>query len=113
MLPASRRLRRAADFTTVFRRGARAGSASVVVHWCARADQNASSRVGFVVSKAVGNAVKRNRVKRRLRHLAMELIPAAGFDVVVRALPGAAESKSLRSDFAAACQRASAKALPC
>jgi ribonuclease P protein component len=49
-------------------------------------------RVGFVVSKAVGNAVVRNRTKRRLRAImAGELsgIPA-GVDVVVRAQPAAA-----------------------
>lgn len=52
------------------------------------------SRVGFVVSKAVGGAVVRNRVKRRLRHLvAQELVSAPGpRDVVVRALPAAATS---------------------
>ncbi|MCW2867691.1 MAG: ribonuclease protein component [Marmoricola sp.] len=50
------------------------------------------SRVGFVVSKAVGNAVVRNRVKRRLRHLALARLPLlpAGARVVVRALPPAA-----------------------
>ncbi len=50
-------------------------------------------RVGFVVSKAVGNAVVRNRTKRRLRAvIATELtgIPA-GVDVVVRAQPAASE----------------------
>ncbi len=49
------------------------------------------SRVGFVVSKAVGGAVVRNRVKRRLRHLvALELAETpATRDVVVRALPAA------------------------
>jgi len=48
--------------------------------------------VGFVVSKAVGNAVVRNRVKRRLRHLALARLPLlpAGARVVVRALPPAA-----------------------
>lgn len=49
-------------------------------------------RVGFVVSKAVGNAVVRNRTKRRLRAaIATRLdgIPA-GVDVVVRAQPAAA-----------------------
>ncbi len=49
-------------------------------------------RVGFVVSKAVGNAVVRNRTKRRLRAaVATQLagIPA-GVDVVVRAQPAAA-----------------------
>lgn len=51
-------------------------------------------RVGFVVSKAVGNAVVRNRTKRRLRAImASELdgIPA-GLDVVVRAQPAASSA---------------------
>ena len=53
------------------------------------------ARVGFVVSKAVGNAVVRNRVKRRLRHLAgeqlgrLEALPGSAM-LVVRALPAAA-----------------------
>lgn len=50
------------------------------------------SRVGFVVSKGVGGAVVRNRVKRRLRaHMAARVggIPA-GTDLVIRANPAAA-----------------------
>ena len=55
------------------------------------------AQVGFVVSKAVGNAVIRNRVKRRLRHLTREHLPALeGLPgravLVVRALPAAAEA---------------------
>lgn len=49
-------------------------------------------RVGFVVSRAVGNAVVRNRTKRRLRAVVasrLDGIPA-GCDVVVRAQPAAA-----------------------
>ena len=49
-------------------------------------------RVGFVVSRAVGPAVTRNLVKRRLRHLARERtagLPPHGM-LVVRALPAAA-----------------------
>jgi len=58
--------------------------------------------VGFVVSKAVGNAVTRNRVKRRLRAIAalrLERIPA-GLVVVIRALPpsAAADFGALRAD---------------
>ena len=51
-------------------------------------------RVGFVVSKAVGRAVTRNLVKRRLRHLARErtgALPPHGM-LVVRALPAAADA---------------------
>jgi ribonuclease P protein component len=56
-----------------------------------RAEQ--SVRAGFVVSKAVGGAVVRNRVRRRLRHLVRDRLDAlpAGSTLVVRALPAAAE----------------------
>jgi ribonuclease P protein component len=59
-----------------------------------------------VVSKAVGNAVIRNRVKRRLRHLAREhvqTLPGSAV-LVVRALPAAGEASydDLRSDLAGA-----------
>jgi len=54
-------------------------------------------QVGFTVSKAVGNAVTRNRVKRRLRHLTREhLLALEGLPgraaLVVRALPASAEA---------------------
>jgi ribonuclease P protein component len=53
------------------------------------------ARAGFVVSKAVGNAVVRNLVKRRLRHLIrshMAGLPPASM-VVVRALPPSATAR--------------------
>ena len=54
----------------------------------------ASTQVGFVVSKSVGNAVVRNRVKRRFRHLVAAALTAGpdlppGTAIVIRALPGA------------------------
>ena len=47
-----------------------------------------------MVSKAVGNAVGRNRVKRRLRHLAREHVSSlpGSAVLVIRALPAAAEA---------------------
>jgi len=60
-------------------------------------------RVGFIVSKAVGTAVTRNRVKRRLRHLVRERIdalPASGL-LVVRANPasGSASYRELAGEL--------------
>lgn len=54
------------------------------------------TRVGFVVSKAVGDAVTRNRVKRILRHAVAARLTAIGDgqDIVVRALPPARQSVS-------------------
>jgi ribonuclease P protein component len=61
------------------------------------------------VSKAVGGAVVRNKVKRRLRHLMRDRLSALppGSLVVVRALPGAgdAEHAQLARDLDAALQR--------
>jgi len=56
--------------------------------------QASTARAGFVVSKAVGNAVVRNKVRRRLRHLVRPLLAdlPASSSLVVRALPGAASA---------------------
>lgn len=53
-------------------------------------------RFGLIVSKAVGSAVIRHRVARRLRHMCAEVVPdlPADTDVVIRALPGAAGADS-------------------
>ncbi|QCC78543.1 ribonuclease P protein component [Nocardioides daphniae] len=74
----------------------------MVLHWLAD-DGIDSSQVGFVVSKAVGNAVVRNRVQRRLRHLTREHLqelPGRGV-LVVRANPAAAEASyaTLKGDL--------------
>lgn len=44
-----------------------------------RADGDSAKRVGFTVTKKIGGAVVRNRMKRRLRALARELLPQGGF----------------------------------
>ena len=71
-------------------------------------------RAGFVVSKAVGPAVVRNRVKRRLRHLVAERLDRLprGAVLVVRALPPAAgaHAADLARDLDSALARLSAPA---
>lgn len=97
MLPAERRVRTAQDFSRAVRSGARGGRATLVVHLAPAApdpDPARPSRAGFVVSRAVGAAVVRNRVRRRLRHLVAERLGEVpdGTDLVVRALPPSAEA---------------------
>ncbi|WP_017558794.1 ribonuclease P protein component [Nocardiopsis baichengensis] len=96
MLSSRNRMRRSADFGRVMRRGRRAGRDALgVVLLLPRPDDpdaDARPRVGFTVSKAVGSAVVRNRVQRRLRHLMRDRIAdlPAGSLLVVRAKPLAA-----------------------
>lgn len=110
MLPAAHRLTEAGDFRRTIRSGRRAGSRTLVVHLSTESPAStAGPRVGLVVSKAVGNAVIRNRVQRRLRHLAREqlaALPGSGV-LVVRALPPAASASSaeLGADLARCLQR--------
>ncbi len=66
------------------------------------------SRAGFVIPRAVGNAVTRNTVRRRLRHLLRDRLPTLPENslVVVRAMPGAAvrSYRELGRDLDAALQ---------
>jgi ribonuclease P protein component len=117
VLPAGARIRRSEDFSLAVRRGRRAGSRTLVVHLLLPDPDpgtssptgtdavptptnprptHASARVGLVVSRAVGPAVTRNRVKRRLRALTRERLgrlPERAL-LVVRAHPSAAEASS-------------------
>ena len=98
MLSAVHRLTDSDGFRRAVRSGRRAGSSTLVVHlWVDPEVESAPVQVGFTVSKAVGNAATRNRVKRRLRHLTREHLPAleglpGRAALVVRALPAAAEA---------------------
>lgn len=100
MLSVDHRLRDSSAFGRTVRSGRRAGGSALVVHLLLEdhdvARARGGPRVGFVVSKAVGNAVVRNRVRRRLRHIVKdnlsEVSPAA--ELVVRALPPAARMSS-------------------
>jgi ribonuclease P protein component len=97
VLATHHRLRDTDAFRRTVRSGRRAGGAALVVHLLVDGSGPADPpRVGFVVTKAVGGSVERNRVRRRLRHLVRErltdLPPAS--ELVVRALPPAATASS-------------------
>lgn len=92
VLPSQHRLRRSEDFGATIRHGKRVGGRFVVAHILNKSTR--TPRVGFVVSKAIGNAVRRNLVKRRLRAGATELLSSLdSIDVVFRALPRSARAQ--------------------
>ena len=99
MLPAQNRMTRSTEFGATVSRGTRAAQPDLVVY-CLRSDQTeeAGPRVGLVVSKAVGNAVQRHQVSRRLRHVARTVLPELDVTdrVVIRALPGSRRAVSPR-----------------
>jgi len=118
-LPAAHRLRRSVDFERTVRRGTRAGRSTVVVHLLVpdenvRGTGSGTPQVGFVVSKAVGNSVQRNLVKRRLRAAAagrLGMLPDSA-RAVVRALPPSAGASydDLDRDLDSCLRRAVARA---
>ena len=96
-------MRHSADFTLTVRTGIRAGKPTLVGHLLVRPDgpegpevpaQAEPARVGFVVSRAVGPAVTRNKVKRRLRELMRGYLHSlpGGSLLVVRANAAAAHA---------------------
>ena len=56
-----------AQFDVVFNKGSSAGNKRLVVHWLE--NELGHPRLGLVVSTRFGNAVQRNRFKRRIREL--------------------------------------------
>ncbi len=105
MLPAESRMRRRHDFTAAVRRGSRSGrkllTGHLLVPAAGAAGEDCPPRAGFVVSRAVGIAVVRNRVRRRLRVLVREYLSSLprGSLLVVRAHPQAATAS--QADLAA------------
>lgn len=112
MLARANRVTRPGDFRAAVRRGRRIGTANAVLHVLDRGGPE-PTRFGFIVTKAVGGAVTRNLVRRRLRAVGHDLLPALapGRDVVIRALPGCdrADWATLHSEIADGLRRGGVK----
>ncbi len=83
--PRTARLRRPLEFKAVYAGRMSVAAGPLVLYGLPRADQTAALRLGLSVSRRVGNAVVRNRWKRRLRDVFRRLRPRlpAGLDLVV------------------------------
>lgn len=88
----SHRLRKNEHFQEVFQKGSSSANKQFVVYFSKQAGQ-AAFRLGISVSKKIGNAVARNRVKRLIREAVQDVESAipAELDLVLIARPGIEE----------------------
>ena len=99
--PREARLVRRGEFDAVYRAGKRRSSSHFTVFF--RANQLPVSRFGFSIKKALGGAVVRNRIRRRIREMVrchrMEI--PAGWDIVIhpKRSVGRAEFAGLTADL--------------
>ncbi len=100
MLPARNRMTRSTEFDAAVKHGIRTAQPDVIIHVrrANDADQVSAPRVGLIIGKAVGSAVDRHRVARRLRHVSRGLLADLHRSdrVVIRALPSSRNASSAR-----------------
>jgi len=102
-------IKKRADFLAA-NGGRRASTPGFILLVRDRKDADAAMRVGFTVTKKIGGSVVRNRMKRRFRALAREIVPAKGFAGSDHVMIGRARGVErdfalLRSDLTGALDR--------
>jgi ribonuclease P protein component len=99
--PREARLVRRGEFDAVYRAGKRRSSSHFTVFF--RANQLPVSRFGFSIKKALGGAVVRNRIRRRMREIVRchRLEIPVGWDIVIhpKSSVGRAEFRALAGDL--------------
>ena len=92
------RLSRSRDFDAVYRHGRSIATRFLVLYWFEREGPDGTSRLGIAVPRKLGTAVERNRLKRQLREVWRDLLPAlpSQHDYVLVARPGLVESADRR-----------------
>ncbi len=92
------RLTRSRDFDAVYRHGRSVSSRFLTLYWFERDENGLPPRLGLATPKSLGPAVRRNRLRRRLREAWRMKEPRVGRDYVLVAragLPEAAEAQGL------------------
>ncbi|MCL1905755.1 MAG: ribonuclease P protein component [Clostridiales bacterium] len=102
MLPKHLRLRDRRDFKLVYKRGQTIAVPTLALYW--RKTGGQGPRIGFSVSKKIGKAVERNRIKRRCRAVSRELLyhftPGTDYIFVLRPAAAKADYQRLKADMA-------------
>lgn len=98
------------DFVNIADKGSRVVMPALMVQYSKNLKGNGEFRVGLTVTKKIGNAVKRNKIKRRLRNAFAEIaknLDVSGFDYVLVGRNLAAESdyEKIKNDLLAAVKR--------
>lgn len=109
-LQRSARLRKHADYTNVYGKGAKINTSLFMLYWLTPVDRCEGWRIGLTVTRKIGGSVTRNRIKRLLRESFRSLLPElrqpVDIVIVVRKAIVKKPYDVVRTAVRDACQRA-------